>query len=286
LNLRGILIRIAIASGKGGTGKTLVATSLAALLRGAQLVDLDVEEPNCYIFFKGGDVTVKKVFRPVPQINEAKCTHCGKCSDVCEYHAIAVLRKQVLVFEDLCHGCGACTLFCPEGAVSEKDHYIGDILRQHSDAGADLLYGMLRVREASAAPLIRQVKRDIDEGRPVIVDCPPGTACTAVESIRGADLCILVTEPTPFGMHDLKLSLEMTRKLKVQVAVFINKTGLRGPDVAGFCEEQGVKVIGELPYERMIAEAYSKGETIGKLPKYRHAFEALAEAVRQEAKSA
>lgn len=252
--------------------------------REAQLVDLDVEEPNCYIFFQGGDVTVKKAFRPVPLIDEDKCTHCGRCADVCEYHAIAVLRKQVMVFEELCHGCGACALFCPKGVVSEKDHYIGDIVRVQSNGGTDLLYGRLRVREASATPLIRQVKREIDEGRPVIVDCPPGTACTAVESIRGADLCVLVTEPTPFGLHDLRLSLEMTKKLKVPAAVFINKTGLRGPDVARFCEEQGVKVIGELPYERGIAEAYSKGELVVRSPKHRPAFEELAEAVRQEAR--
>lgn len=247
-------------------------------------MDLDVEEPNCYIFFQGGDVTVKKAFRLVPLIDEDKCTQCGRCAEVCEYHAVAVLPKQVLVFEELCHGCGACTLFCPEGAVSEKDHYIGDIVRVHSNNGTDLLYGRLRVGEASATPLIRQVKGEIDEGRPAIVDCPPGTACTAVESIRSADLCVLVTEPTPFGLHDLRLSLEMTKRLKVPSAVFINKTGLRGPDVAGFCAEKGVRVIGELPYEREIAEVYSKGELLVRFPKYRPAFEALAEAVRQEAR--
>jgi MinD superfamily P-loop ATPase len=283
--LRGIFIRIAIASGKGGTGKTLVATSLAGAWRGALLVDLDVEEPNCYIFFQDGDTTTKKAFRPVPSIDKDKCNYCGRCAEVCEYHAIAVLPKQVLVFDELCHGCGACTLFCPKGAVSEKDHYIGDIVRVQSTSGTNLLYGRLRVREASATPLMRQVKGEIDEGQPAIVDCPPGTACTAVESIRGSDLCVLVTEPTPFGLHDLKLSLEMTKRLKVLSVVFINKTGLRGPDVAGFCAGKGVRVIGELPYEREIAEAYSKGELIIRSPKYRPAFEALAEAVRQEARS-
>lgn len=284
--MRGIFIRIAIASGKGGTGKTLVATSLAASWRGALLVDLDVEEPNCYLFFQDGDTATKKAFRPVPSIDKDKCNYCGRCAEVCEYHAIAVFQNQVMVFDELCHGCGACTLFCPKGAVSEKDHYIGDIVRVQSKGGTDLLYGRLRVREASATPLMRQVKREIDEGQPAIVDCPPGTACTAVESIRGSDLCVLVTEPTPFGLHDLKLSLEMTKRLKVPSVVFINKTGLRGPDVAGFCAGKGVRVIGELPYEREIAEAYSKGDLTIRSPKYRPAFEALAEAVRQEARSA
>jgi MinD superfamily P-loop ATPase len=281
-----IFIRIAIASGKGGTGKTLVATGLASALRGALLVDLDVEEPNCYLFFQDGDTTTRKAFRPVPSIDKDKCNYCGRCAEVCEYHAIAVFQTQVMVFDELCHGCGACTLFCPMSAVSEKDHYIGDIVRVQSKGGTDLLYGRLRVREASATPLIRQVKREIDVARLAIVDCPPGTACTAVDSIRGADLCVLVTEPTPFGLHDLKLSLEMTKKLRVPSVVFINKTGLRGPDVAGFCAANGVRVIGKLPYEREIAEAYSRGELIVRSPKYRPVFEALAVAVRQEAKSA
>lgn len=273
--------RIAVASGKGGTGKTLVATNLASITEGAVLVDLDVEEPNCYIFAKATSDAAEDVFRPVPVVDPSKCTLCGNCRKVCEFHAIAVLPREVMVFKELCHGCGACSLLCPEGAITEEDHLLGELIRTHGGV-LDLMYGKLRVGEAAATPLIRRVKDAIPKDRFAILDCPPGTACTAVESIKGADLCVLVTEPTPFGLHDLKLALKVTRKLKVPPVVFINKYGLPGPDVGGFCDAHKVPVVGKLPLERGIAETYSRGEMIADDERYSGIFTELRDRILKE----
>lgn len=271
--------RIAIASGKGGTGKTLVSTNLASVMDRALLVDLDVEEPNCHLFVRGDSESVTPAFRPVPQIDGLMCNMCGKCGQICEYHAIAVVPTKVLVFEELCHGCGACTLLCPAAAISERQRPMGEIVRVCNGGETELLYGRLMVKEPSATPLIRQVKREIPRDCVSIVDCPPGTACTAVESIRDADLCIMVTEPTPFGLHDLKLSLDVASKLRVPTAVFVNKLGLRGPDIKAFCAERGIPVLGCLPYERNIAQMYSRGKLITGSKGYRQTFEELADRI-------
>ncbi len=273
--------QVAIASGKGGTGKTLLATNLAAVVDDAVLVDLDVEEPNCYLFQKRGGDTAEEVFRPVPSVNSDKCTLCGKCGEVCEFHAIVVLPREVMVFEELCHGCGACSLFCPEErAISEKGHLVGDIVSVSGDA-FDLTYGRLRVGEAMPTHLIREVRKRIPEDRQIVVDCPPGTSCASVESIRGADLCILVTEPTPFGFHDLKLALGVTERLRVSTAVFINKDGLPGPDIDAFCNDKGIPVIGRLPLDRGIAERYSRGELLTQVAGHRSVFESLRDGIKE-----
>ena len=276
----GTRTKVAIASGKGGTGKTLLATNLAAVTDDAVLVDLDVEEPNCYLFHKGEGDTTEEAFRPVPSVDNVKCTLCGKCGEVCEFHAIVVLPKEVMIFEELCHACGACSLFCPEDAISEKNHLIGDIVSTSGDA-FDLLYGRLRVGEAMPTHLIRQVRKRIPEGRQIVLDCPPGTSCAPVESIRGADLCILVTEPTPFGFHDLKLALGVTEKLKVRTEVFINKHGLPGPDIEAFCNDSGIRVIGRLPLDRGIAERYSRGELLTGVTDHRRVFESLRDRIKE-----
>jgi MinD superfamily P-loop ATPase len=267
-------VRIAIASGKGGTGKTLVATNLAAVMGDVTLVDLDVEEPNCHLFQKADGEAPVKVYRPVPEVDEAKCTLCGRCGEVCQFHAIVTLPKEVMVFSELCHGCGACSMFCPENAISERGHHVGDAI---SASGADfeLLFGRLRVSEAMPTFLIRHVRDMIPKEVDAVLDCPPGTACASVESIRGADLCILVTEPTPFGFHDLKLALGVTKKLGVRSAVFINKDGLPGPDIEGFCREHEIPIIGRLRLDRDIAERYSRGELLMSHAGHRAVFETL-----------
>ncbi len=275
-------IRIAIASGKGGTGKTLVATNLAAVTDGSLLVDLDVEEPNCHIFAGATSNSEQAAYRPVPKIDRDKCTLCGNCGKVCEFHAIVVLPKEVMVFEELCHGCGACTMLCPEDAIIEKDHMMGAIVRANGGI-LNLLYGRLKVGEATATSLIKKVKRAIPGDYVTIIDCPPGTACTAVESIRGADICVLVTEPTPFGIHDLKLALNVTRKLDIPTMVFINKYGLPGPNVRKLCESLDVPVAGTLPLDRRIAEIYSKGGIISDLPEYASVFSELRDCILKEA---
>ena len=243
-------------------------------MEGATLVDLDVEEPNCYIFAKATSEHSEDVFRPVPRVDASTCTLCGNCRKVCEFHAIAVLPREVMVFEELCHGCGACALLCPEGAITEVDHLMGEVITTKGGQ-LPLIYGRLKVGEAAATPLIRRVKGAAPDAEMVIMDCPPGTACTAVESIKGADVCVLVTEPTPFGMHDLKLALEVTKKLKVPAAVFVNKYGLPGPDIERFCEEHEIPVIGKLPIDRRIAEVYSMGGLIAHDPRFHATFTGL-----------
>ena len=272
-----------MASGKGGTGKTLIATNLAAVMDDSILVDLDVEEPNCYLFGVGIAESGEAVHRPVPSVDEDRCTLCGTCGDVCEFHAMVVLPKEVMVFSELCHGCGACALFCPERAIVETGHHVGEIVTA-TGGKFDLLYGRLRVGEAMPTHLIREVRGRIPERRDAVLDCPPGTSCASVESIRGSDLCILVTEPTPFGLHDLKLALRMTRKLGVPSTVFINKHGLPGPDVDKFCRDSEVPVIGRLPMERAIAERYSKGELMVDRGDYRETFESLRDAIKEMVK--
>jgi len=275
-------LRISVASGKGGTGKTLVATNLAAVADDALLVDLDVEEPNCYIFFDG-ETSSEEVHRPVPTIEDGRCTKCGICAEVCEYHAIVALPKTIMTFEELCHGCGACSLFCPEGAITEKERVTGEIVSVSEGERLKLLYGRMRVGEPAPVPLIRHVKRRIPKDGLAILDCPPGTACPAVESMRGSDFCVLVTEPTPFGLHDLQLALEVARKLKVPHAVFVNKVGLPGVDICAFCDSKGVPIIGQLPQDIQIARDYSEGRLIAAEAQHRGTFQGLLERVLKEA---
>lgn len=277
------ITRISIASGKGGTGKTLVATNLTAVAKDAYLMDLDVEEPNCHLFFGCEESSREVVSRKVPFIHKELCTFCGKCSQVCEYRAIAVLSKDVLVFDELCRGCGACSMFCPEHAIEERDHPIGEILHARAPGIRGLIYGRLSVGEAMATNLIKRVKKACPRDGLVIIDCPPGTACPAVESMRGSDLCVLVTEPTPFGLHDLKLAIDVSKKLKLPHVVLLNKAGLPGPDIKKFCEERNIPIVGEIPIDRKIAETYSEGKLLVSQPELRSLFQAALEKIVREA---
>jgi len=280
------MVRISIASGKGGTGKTLVATNLAAAAEEALLVDLDVEEPNCYLFFDGKELSREVVSRKVPFVHTEKCTYCANCAKVCEFHAIVSLPANVLVFDELCHGCGACSRFCPEGAIEERDHPMGEIIHLSASELRGLTYGRLRVGEASAATLIKRVKMTMPGDGLTIIDCPPGTACPAVESMRGSDLCVLVTEPTPFGLHDLRLALAVTKKLRLPPVVLLNKTGLPGPDIREFCASTGVPIVGEIPIRRAIAETYSEGKLLVRDPGFKRQFESMLERILKEAEKA
>lgn len=280
------MVRISIASGKGGTGKTLVATNLAAVAADAHLVDLDVEEPNCHLFFDGKQLSRDVVCRKVPFVHKEKCTGCGNCAKVCEFHAIACLPNDVLVFEELCHGCGACSRFCPEDAIEERDHPMGEIIRLSATGLRGLTYGRLKVGEASAAALIGSVKRGLTGDGLMIIDCPPGTACPAVDSMRGSDLCVLVTEPTPFGFHDLKLALAVAKKLRLPHVVLLNKAGLPGPDVREFCEERNLPIVGEIPLSRTAAETYSEGKLLLGDPAFKRQFESILDRVLGEVEKA
>jgi len=292
---------ISIASGKGGTGKTTIAVNLAlSLNEGVQFLDCDAEEPNAHIFLKPAIKETKKVFIPVPEIDEAKCTYCGRCRQVCAYNAIAVIPSSggkegsVLVFSNLCHGCGSCSFFCPEKAIKEVDKEIGVIeigsvgsmqFTPPLRAGAGFIHGRLNIGEAMAPPIIRQIKSFINLTRTVIIDAPPGTSCPVVETVKKSDFCILVTEPTPFGLNDLILAVEVLRKLNVPFGVVINRSDLGNDKTDEYCKNQNIPVLMRIPFKKEIAMAYSKGEPIVKVfPEYKKEFAALYKRVRERTK--
>lgn len=253
-------MKIAVASGKGGTGKTTVATSLAFVAGiGSTYVDCDVEEPNGHLFLKP-EIENSESFRiPVPRVNLEKCTFCGKCSEVCRFNAMAVLPNSVLIFDELCHGCGGCALICPELAINEQLRKIGVI--EHGSAGkVNFIQGRLNVGEPMSPPLIRQVKKSIPEQGLIVIDSPPGTSCPVIAAVKNADVCLLVTEPTPFGLNDLVLAVEMARALNLPIGVIINRDGIGDKNVDSYCLARQIPVIARIPEQRRIAESYSRGE--------------------------
>ncbi len=270
------MLKIAIASGKGGTGKTLIATNLAVSISdNVQLLDCDVEEPNCHIFFKPDFLVEEKVNVLLPQVNDQKCTLCKKCSEVCQYNAIAILVKSVLIFPELCHSCGGCARFCPEKAITEIPREVG-LIKSGKVNQVDFVQGEMNVGEARPSPVIQAVKEHIDKNKTVIIDSPPGTSCPVVETMKGMDYCVLVTEPTPFGLNDLKLAVEVVRKLGISAGVIINRADIGNDDVRNFCTESNIDVLMELPYDIRIAVAYSRGELIvEKYPEWRDKFKKL-----------
>ena len=258
---------ISVASGKGGTGKTTVAVNLALALKNIQFLDCDVEEPNAHIFLKPTIVKKKKTHVLVPEIDELKCNYCGKCMEVCAYHAIAVLpasennKGNVLVFSNLCHGCGACMLLCPRVAIKEVEKEIG-VIEIGKKSEMQFIQGCLNIGEAMSPPLIRQVKEHIDPARTVIIDAPPGTSCPVITAVKGSDFCVLVTEPTPFGLNDLILAVEVLRKLEIPFGVVINRADIGDGKVEDYCCKEGIIVLMRIPFSKEIAKAYSCGKTI------------------------
>ena len=249
---------VSIASGKGGTGKTTFAVSLALSLGEAQFLDCDVEEPNASIFLKPAIEKRRPVSVPEPWVDVSKCNHCGECAKICAYHAIAVFGKSVLIFHELCHGCGGCWLICPEKAIKEGKREVGVI--EEGKAGLiHFIQGTLRVGEHMATPVIREVKNMIQKDMDVIIDAPPGTSCPMIESVKGSDFVCLVTEPTPFGLNDLKLAIEVVRELRIPHGVIINCDGIGDDGVKKYCEEENIPLLLSIPWDRQIAEAYSKG---------------------------
>ncbi len=255
---------ISVASGKGGTGKTLVATSLAVSLKDkykVQLLDCDVEEPNDHIFLRPVITARDLVCVPVPKVDESKCTHCGKCAEVCAYHAMAVFPKSVLVFPHLCHGCGACSYFCPVQAITEEGKEIGVVETGEAD-GISFVQGRLDVGEAMPVPVIRKVKEYINHEGVSIIDVSPGTSCPVVEAIKGSDFCLMVTEPTPFGLNDLILAVETVKVLGIPCGIVINRAGAGTGELDEFCLKEKIPVLLTIPLKIEIAYLYSKGKTM------------------------
>jgi MinD superfamily P-loop ATPase len=280
-------MRIAIASGKGGTGKTIVATNLAATLaqqnHPVAFLDCDVEAPNGHIFLKPEIVHREAVSIPVPEVDEARCTRRNRCGEFCQYSAIVCLGTAVLTFPDLCHGCGGCSLVCPEGAIREVPRMIGEV--EHGAAGAlRFVQGRLRIGQALVPPVIRAVKRHLPRTGIAILDAPPGTSCPVVETIRDADFVLLVAEPTPFGRHDLRLAVETVRVVGLPHAVVLNRVGLGDDGVQQYCDRAGIPILLEIPDDRRIAETYSRGElAIRAVPAYTGWMRVLFERLRHEA---
>ncbi|MFX0106669.1 MAG: ATP-binding protein [Candidatus Hodarchaeota archaeon] len=248
---------IAVASGKGGTGKTTFAVNLALSLDKASILDCDVEEPNAHTLLHPEALEPKLVFLPTPKVDTEKCNLCGECSKFCKFNAIFV-GKNVLVYSEMCHSCGGCTLACPEEAITEVNREVGKIYTS-SIGSLRLVYGELNIGEPIATTIIKAVKREINLAEINILDAPPGTACPVIETVQDADYLVLVTEPTPFGLHDLIMAVDSVKEIGIPYGVVVNRAGIGDDKVTDYCREQGIPILLEIPFNRRIAELYSDG---------------------------
>jgi len=281
-------MKIAVASGKGGTGKTTIAVSLASYLSHAGIstayLDCDVEEPNGHIFLKPVLSEEIPAHLPVAEVDKNLCTGCGKCADICQYNAIIILGDSPLVFQDLCHACGGCFHVCPTNAITEKNHPIG-LIEKGSALGIPFVHGKLDIGKAFSPPIIRDVKRHAPDCDYIILDCPPGTSCPVITAITGCDFVLLVTEATPFGLHDLMLTVETVSELGLPMGIVINRSDLGNADTKQYCERMGLPVIAEIPFSREIAELYSRGGIIAReLPAFEQYFGQIANFVQRRNK--
>lgn len=268
---------IAVASGKGGTGKTLVATNLASIIPGATYADCDAEEPNGHLFLAPQISDTKEVYVQVPEIDTDLCTGCGECARKCQFNALAVVKGKVLLFNELCHGCGVCAAVCPEGAIKEKPYVLGQVRTGTFSDNKRFVDGSLAIGQLRSAEVIEKVVDEIKDSEMVILDAPPGTSCSAVAAVRKADACLLVTEPTPFGLHDLKLARDMLTRLRVPHAVLLNRADIGDEEVERYCKDQDIPVLACIPFDRGIAALYAEGKLIVEQEeKWRDVFSDLA----------
>ena len=276
-------MKIAIASGKGGTGKTTLSVNIAqAVDRPLVLLDCDVEEPNSRLFLHTEQILEEVINTRIPQISEDKCIGCGECARFCEFNAIVTFGTKPLVFPEMCHGCGGCTLVCPQGAISEVENRIG-VITGYTAGKITLYQGCIDVGVAMAPPLIRELKKKIPEDKLVILDSPPGTTCPVVATLGAVDYVVLVTEPTPFGLNDLVLAVAMVRELGLPFGVIINRVGMGDDRVQRYCAEEGIPILLEIPNDRAVAEAYSRGDSIVEsLPGYKELFAGVLAKIEKE----
>lgn len=274
---------ISIASGKGGTGKTTVATNLAiAIGSDVQLLDCDVEEPNSHLFIHPVFEKTITVTTPVPKVDEKKCNLCGKCDEICQFKAIIVIADTtVMIFPELCHSCGGCEKVCPENAITETSRELGIIQKGYRN-GIEFVHGKLRVGEAMSPPLIVKVRSFTKPDKFTIIDAPPGTSCPVIASMKNTDFILLVTEPTPFGLHDLKLAVGAVKMLNIPCGLVINRSDIGDDKVKDFAKKEGIPVLLEIPFDRNIAEAYSRGDMIvEKLPGFKEKFLTLYDNIKK-----
>lgn len=275
-------MNIAVASGKGGTGKTTVALNMALSLEDVQLLDCDVEEPDCHLFLDLDLEEEAKIETLHPVIDEDKCNLCGECAEICRFNAIVVTPNGPMIFPELCHSCGACVIGCPQDAMSEKSKIVGSVERGKGEI--DFYHGTLTTGELLSPLVIDAVKENADDSRDVIVDVPPGTACSAVSAVEGADFCVLVTEPTPFGLHDLKLSVSMLRQMDIPFGVVINRADVGDKRVEDYCDEENIEILLTIPNDRNIAELYSEGiPFVKEMPEWKEKFVKLYDRIKEVA---
>ena len=289
-------MNIAVLSGKGGTGKTLLSVNMAAASESATYIDCDVEEPNGYLFFKPEEIVEENVSVKIPEVNKELCSGCRKCVDFCKFNALAFIKKAPIVFGDICHSCGGCSLLCPENAITEKDKVIGKIEKGKSQ-GIDIYTGILNTGEVSGVPIIEklleenrksssngEVSNNIEENEKLsIIDCPPGSACIVMESIKDADFCVLVAEPTAFGAHNLEMVYELVSLFGKPFGVVLNKC-LDGENPSEeFCKEKGIKILGRVPFEKELGELNSNAKIAAReSERYNKLFKNILETVKGE----
>lgn len=276
-------MKIAVLSGKGGTGKTLVSVNLAAVAKKSLYIDCDVEEPNGHLFFKPKEIEVQNISVKIPFVDEKLCKGCRRCVEFCKFNALAYIQDQLLIFDDVCHSCGGCQLLCPEKAIGEKEKIIGGIHRGRSE-NVDVITGILNTGEATGVPIIKELLKDSNQHQSMtFIDCPPGSACVVMESIKDADYCILVAEPTIFGSHNLSMVYELVKLFNKPHGVVLNKYLDEENPAENFCRENDIKIIGSIPYDKELATLNSNGLIIVREDeKYRSIFTNLLDAVTKE----
>ena len=278
-----INMRIAVLSGKGGTGKTLVSVNLAAAAKAATYIDCDVEEPNGHLFFKPEGIQEEEISVKIPKVDNELCNGCRKCVDFCKFNALAYIKNKLIVFDDVCHSCGGCILVCPERALTEKAKVIGKINKGVSGEVA-VWTGVLNTGEATGIPIIKKLIEESSEvNKQIFIDCPPGSACIVMESIKDADYCILVAEPTLFGVHNLNMVYELVKLFNKPFGVLLNKCLEEGNPAVKFCLENNIKILGRIPFDNELGTLNSNAEiAVNRNEKYRELFSSLLNKVTKE----